>query len=180
MHGDAIRASRRLRWPPGDILSAVDPLETGSPPVARVGVAEPGGNHVAHVVDAAAMKTPLSTLRRFAAKMSLLILLPNPLPFPADFPQSGLNMESLERLVAIRSVSIRSGIDSSGPSDPASLGPRAVDLDSAHRRAVLRSAPQWPAARRMIRTDSRAFDFNARSGPAPALAPQAPRPPSHA
>jgi len=89
-------------------------------------------------------------------------------------------MESLERLVAIRSVSIRSGIDSSGPSDPASLGPRAVDLDSAHRRAVLGSAPQWPAARRMIRTDSRAFDFNARSGPAPALAPQAPRPPSHA
>ena len=76
--------------PPGDILSAVDPLETGSPPVARVGVAEPGGNHVAHVVDAAAMKTPLSTLRRFAAKMSPLILLPNPLPFPADFPQSGL------------------------------------------------------------------------------------------
>ena len=32
-------------------------------------------------------------------------------------------------------------------------------LDSAHRCAVLRSAPQWPAAQRMIRTDSRAFDF---------------------
>jgi hypothetical protein len=35
-------------------------------------------------------ETLLSTFRRFAAKMPLLILLPDPLPFSANIPQSGL------------------------------------------------------------------------------------------
>jgi hypothetical protein len=53
--------------------------------IIGVGVVGVNGDALAVVLN-----TPLSTLRRFAAKMSLLILLPNPLPFPADFPQSGL------------------------------------------------------------------------------------------
>ena len=36
------------------------------------------------------METQLSTFRRFAAKMPLLILLPDPPPFSANIPQSGL------------------------------------------------------------------------------------------
>ena len=44
--------------------------------IIGVGVVGVNGDALAVVLN-----TPLSTLRRFAAKMSLLILLPNPLPF---------------------------------------------------------------------------------------------------